>query len=64
MRDRDLWEDHIEGITKQLSISIENIEILEQRINYYESVLATLLLALKKGGVIVSDPDGEHQMPT
>ena len=60
----DLWESHIEGLTRQLAITQEKVEIMEQRLEFYEIVLAALLIALKQGGVLVDDPDGKHTMPS
>jgi hypothetical protein len=64
MRDRDIWEDHIEGLTKQVAMQQKKIEDLENRSDYYEQVLITLLTSLKKGGIIVEDEQGEHEMPS
>jgi len=59
----DMLEDHVNGLTKQLSIAKQQIEVFEERLNYYEDVLATLIIALKDGGVIVEDEQGENSMP-
>ncbi len=59
----DMIEDHVNGLTKQLSMAKQQIEVFEERLNYYEDVLATLIIALKDGGVIVEDEQGENSMP-
>ena len=64
MNTNDLWEQHIQGLTKQVSYLLEKTEQLEQRMSYYEEVIITLIIALKKGGVIVEDPEGDNQMPS
>ncbi len=61
---RNLWEDHVEGLTRQMQLTQQAVETLEQRIQYYEDVLITLITALKQGGVIVDDESGENQMPS
>ena len=64
MRDRDIWEDHIEGLTKQVGLQQKKIEELENRSDYYEQVLITLLTALVESGIIVRNNEGEHEMPS
>ena len=64
MNQNEVLTNHIDGLTKQLSIANQKIEIFEERLNYYEDVLATLIIALKDGGVIVQEDDGEHSMPS
>ena len=58
------WENHIEGLTNQVALLLNKMHIVEERLNYYEQVLATLITALKQGGVIVEDADGDHEMPS
>tara|TARA_R100001082_G_scaffold103379_2_gene74028 strand:- start:919 stop:1104 length:186 start_codon:yes stop_codon:yes gene_type:complete len=60
----NIWEDHVEGLTRQVALMKEQMEVMEQRLDYYEQVLGTLLYALKTAGIIVDDPDGEHTMPS
>ena len=64
MRDRDIWEDHIEGLTRQIRLQQKKIEDLENRSDYYEQVLITLLTALVESGIIVRDEQGEAEMPS
>jgi hypothetical protein len=37
----------------------QKIDELENRLHYFEGVVATLLIALKEGGVIVDSSDNE-----
>ena len=60
----DLWENHVKGLTKQLSQLINKVEIVEQRLDYYEQVLITLISAFKDGGIIVEDESCKHEMPS
>ena len=53
MDTRDLWEDHVEGLTRLCGEMNRNLDSLESRIVAVENVLLTLLCALKDGGVIV-----------
>jgi len=64
MRDYDIWEEHLKGLTRQLSATIEKIQTIEERLDYYENVLLTLIIALKQGGIIVDDEEGPHNMPS
>tara|TARA_B100000131_G_scaffold282842_1_gene290354 strand:- start:363 stop:557 length:195 start_codon:yes stop_codon:yes gene_type:complete len=64
MRDYDIWEEHLKGLTRQLHLMIERVQTVEERLDYYENVMLTLLVALKKGGIIVEDDSGEHNMPS
>ena len=60
MDSRDMWEYQVELLTKQARELSNKCSDLEMRLDYYESVLGTLLIALKEGGVIVQSDDGEH----
>ena len=64
MDSRDLWHEHIKGLTRQVSLMVTSIEQLEQRMSYYEEVFITLLTALKNSGILVEDPEGENEMPS
>jgi hypothetical protein len=64
MRDINIWEDHIEGLTKQVAAQRKQIEDLENRSDYYEQVLITLLTSLVESGIIVRDEQGKNEMPS
>jgi uncharacterized protein YoxC len=63
MNSNDLWQEHIDGLTRQVAFLLQKTNELENRLQYYEDVFVTLLTALKKGGVIVDDDEGQHSMP-
>tara|TARA_R100000315_G_C5108531_1_gene62055 strand:+ start:319 stop:513 length:195 start_codon:yes stop_codon:yes gene_type:complete len=64
MNSNDLWQDHIDGLTRQIAFLLQKTNELENRLQYYEEVFVTLLTALKQGGIIVDDEQGDHSMPT
>tara|TARA_R100000008_G_scaffold71088_1_gene48814 strand:- start:102 stop:296 length:195 start_codon:yes stop_codon:yes gene_type:complete len=64
MDTNELWEEHVRNLTKQVKYLLDKVEQLEERMSYYEEVIITLVVALKKGGVIVDDPNGENEMPS
>tara|TARA_B100000131_G_scaffold141979_1_gene138123 strand:- start:610 stop:810 length:201 start_codon:yes stop_codon:yes gene_type:complete len=55
MNTRDMWENQVELLTRHCRILSDQVDQSEQRITYLENVLATLLIALKKGGIIVDE---------
>tara|TARA_R100000005_G_C4957093_1_gene175239 strand:- start:217 stop:408 length:192 start_codon:yes stop_codon:yes gene_type:complete len=63
MNSNDLWQEHINGLTKQVAFLLQRTQELENRLQYYEEVFITLLKALKQGGIIVDDSEGDHSMP-
>ena len=63
MDSNDLWQEHIDGLTKQVAFLLQKTQQLENRLQYYEEVFITLLKALKQGGIIVDDNEGDHSMP-
>ena len=59
--ERDMWENQVQVIAKHCQRMTRKIDEIEQRLHYFEGVVATLLVALKEGGVIVdsSEKDAE-----
>tara|TARA_R110000824_G_scaffold170181_3_gene347460 strand:+ start:651 stop:845 length:195 start_codon:yes stop_codon:yes gene_type:complete len=60
----DLWQNHVDGLTKQVAFLLQKTHDLENRLEYYEEVFVTLLKALKEGGIIIDDSEGQHSMPS
>ena len=60
MDSNDLWQEHIDGLTKQVAFLLQKTQQLENRLQYYEEVFITLLKALKQGGIIVDDSEGDY----
>jgi hypothetical protein len=52
---RDMWENQVELLTRHCQALTQQVEQLENRLHYFEGVVATLLIALKEGGVITAD---------
>tara|TARA_Y100000296_G_C5096682_1_gene217735 strand:- start:512 stop:715 length:204 start_codon:yes stop_codon:yes gene_type:complete len=63
MNTRDMWENQVELLTRHCQLLTQQIEQLENRLHYFEGVVATLLVALKEGGVIV-DSDESTDVPS
>ncbi len=63
MNTRDMWENQVELLTRHCQMLTRQIEELENRLHYFEGVVATLLVALKEGGVIV-DNDESTDVPS
>ena len=63
MNSNDLWQEHVDGLTRQVAFLLQKTHELEDRLQYYEEVFITLLKALKQGGIIVDDNYGQHSMP-
>ena len=55
--ERDMWENQVQVLTKHCQRMTRKIEELEERLHYFEGVVATLLIALKEGGVIVGEKE-------
>ena len=53
----DMWEHQVEMLTPQCQRMTRKIDELESRLHYFEGVVATLLVALKEGGVIVDSSE-------
>lgn len=64
MDSNDLWQNHVDGLTKQVAFLLQKTHDLENRLEYYEEVFVTLLKALKEGGIIIDDSEGQHSMPS
>ena len=47
----------MELLTRQCQRMTKKIDELESRLHYFEGVVATLLMALKEGGVIVAEDE-------
>lgn len=54
---KDMWENQVELLTRHCQTLTKQVNELESRLHYFEGVVATLLVALKEGGVIVDDND-------
>tara|TARA_R110000744_G_scaffold132530_1_gene240737 strand:- start:52 stop:258 length:207 start_codon:yes stop_codon:yes gene_type:complete len=54
---RDMWENQVELLTRHCQALTHQIEQLENRLQYFEGVVATLLVALKEGGVLVDSSE-------
>jgi hypothetical protein len=63
MNTRDMWENQVELLTRHCQLLTRQVEQLENRLHYFEGVVATLLVALKEGGVIV-DSDESTDVPS
>ena len=53
----DMWENQVELLTRHCQRMTRKIDELEQRLHYFEGIVATLLVALKEGGVIVDSSE-------
>ena len=59
--ERDMWENQVQVLAKHCQRMTRKIDELEQRLHYFEGVVATLLVALKEGGVIVDSEDEDPE---
>jgi len=57
MNTRDMWENQVELLTRHCQTLTQQLEQLENRLHYFEGVVATLLVALKEGGILVDSSD-------
>jgi hypothetical protein len=62
METRDLWEEQVNRITYQCRELLSKIEDIEERMNYFENVMLTLIVSLKNAGIIQPDPEGEYSI--
>jgi uncharacterized protein YoxC len=54
-----MWENQVELLTRHCQSLTREVEALQDRIQYYEEVVLTLLVALKEAGVIVQAKEGD-----
>lgn len=59
MNTRDMWENQVELLTRHCQSLTREVEALNERVQYYEDVVLTLLVALKEGGVLVEAKEGD-----
>tara|TARA_R110002072_G_scaffold5211_1_gene34473 strand:+ start:1068 stop:1277 length:210 start_codon:yes stop_codon:yes gene_type:complete len=59
--ERDMWENQVQVLTKHCQRMTRKIDEIEQRLHYFEGVVATLLVALKEGGVLVDSSEKEAE---
>jgi len=55
--ERDMWENQVELLTRHCQSLTQQLEQLESRLHYFEGIVATLLVALKDGGVLVDSAE-------
>ena len=60
METRDMWENQVELLTRHCRVLTDQIDQMEQRMTYFESVIITLLSALKEGGIIQDETEGTN----
>ena len=61
MDTRDLWQQHVERLTKHTQELTRKVDSLQDRMHYLEGVVVTLLVALKEGGVIVDSDESTEE---
>jgi hypothetical protein len=59
--ERDMWENQVQVLTKHCQRMTRKIDEIEQRLHYFEGIVATLLVALKEGGVLVDSSEKEAE---
>tara|TARA_B100000131_G_scaffold149785_1_gene145346 strand:+ start:38 stop:226 length:189 start_codon:yes stop_codon:yes gene_type:complete len=55
-----MWENQVEILTRHCQSLTREVEDLQHRLEYFEGVVVTLLVALKEGGVIVDSEDNKE----
>ncbi len=60
MDSNKLLEDSVTGLARQCRSHREEILKLEDRVEYLEKVLLTLIVALKSGGIITDPESGSE----
>ena len=61
MNTRDMWENQVELLTRHCQNLTQQLEQLENRLHYFEGVVATLLVALKEGGILVDSSEAPEE---
>ena len=61
MNTRDMWENQVELLTRHCQSLTREVEGLQDRVQYFEDVVLTLLVALKQAGVLVEAADGDEE---
>lgn len=57
MNTNEMWENQVELLTRHCQQLTKQVDELQDRLNYFEGVVITLLVALKEGGVIVDEDE-------
>jgi hypothetical protein len=52
-----MWENQVELLTRHCRVLSDQIDQMDQRMEYFENVIVTLLTALKAGGIIQDTSD-------
>ena len=63
MDTRDMFETQVELLTRHCRTLSDQVDQLEERLTYFENVVATLLIALKDAKIIV-DADESSDLKT
>ena len=52
MDTRDMWENQVELLTQHCQSLTQEVDELRTRLQYFEDVVVTLVMALKQGGCL------------
>ncbi len=61
MNTRDMWENQVELLSRHCRTLSDQVDQLEERLTYFESVIITLITALKDGGIIVDSQSSDSK---